>query len=85
MSVQTEFVPLLGSLLLDKRITLYFFRRVHVTKETLNLLGNKYRYIPGNGRTRNEVLDKYNIETFFIVPADKVRHTLQVDSCRDKM
>ncbi|XP_021926488.1 adenylate cyclase type 2 isoform X2 [Zootermopsis nevadensis] len=45
--------------------------RVHITKETLNLLGNNYRCIPGNGSTRNEVLQKYNIETFFIVPADK--------------
>lgn len=69
----------------DKTVIFYFFRRVHVTKETLSLLGNKYRYIPGNGRTRNEVLDKYNIETFFIVPPDKVRHPFQVDSCRVKM
>ncbi|PSN48742.1 hypothetical protein C0J52_08911 [Blattella germanica] len=47
--------------------------RVHITKETLDLLGNKYRYIPGNGSSRNEVLQKYNIETFFIIPIEKVR------------
>lgn len=45
--------------------------KVHVTRETLDLLDNKYRYTLGHGRTRNEILDKYNIETFFIVPADK--------------
>ncbi|KAJ4431593.1 hypothetical protein ANN_20192 [Periplaneta americana] len=45
--------------------------KVHVTKETLNLLGNKYKYIPGNGSSRNEILKKYNIETFFIVPNEK--------------
>lgn len=45
--------------------------KVHVTKETLDLLDNKYRHIPGHGRTRNEILDKYDIETFFIVPSDK--------------
>ncbi|KAJ9579599.1 hypothetical protein L9F63_004784, partial [Diploptera punctata] len=45
--------------------------KVHITKETLKLLGNKYRYIPGNGSSRNEILKKYNIETFFIVPIER--------------
>jgi adenylate cyclase len=45
--------------------------QIHVTRETLDLLDNKYRYIPGHGRTRNEILKKYNIETFFIVPNEK--------------
>jgi hypothetical protein len=62
-----------------RQITLfYFYRLVHITKETLNLLDNKYQYIPANGKARNEVLQKYNIETFFIVPADKVRYLLQL-------
>jgi len=45
--------------------------KVHVTRETLDLLNNKYRYIPGHGEKRNEILKKYNIETFFIVPYEK--------------
>ena len=49
---------------------------VHITRETLNLLGNKYRYIPGKDRRHNEILQKYNIESFFIAPKEKVRFIL---------
>jgi hypothetical protein len=57
---------------------------VHVTRETLELLENKYQYFPGHGRTRNEILDKYNIETFFIGPAVRVRQPVQLHICNVK-
>ncbi|GLH05187.1 Ca(2+)/calmodulin-responsive adenylate cyclase, partial [Gryllus bimaculatus] len=43
--------------------------KVHVTKQTLDLLENKYNYKPADGATRSALLQKNNIETFFIIPA----------------
>ncbi|KAJ8865994.1 hypothetical protein PR048_033518 [Dryococelus australis] len=41
---------------------------VHITKDTLQLLGNEFLYKPANGNKRNKFLEKHNIETFLIVP-----------------
>jgi len=60
------------------------FRKVHVTKETLDLLDGRYDYIHGHGRSRNEILNKYNIETFFIVPAEEVRQPVWLHTCNVK-
>ncbi|XP_041987039.1 adenylate cyclase type 5-like isoform X2 [Aricia agestis] len=47
--------------------------RVHITKETLNCLGDDYKVEPGNGGQRNAYLKDHNIETYLIVPDDTSR------------
>lgn len=50
----------------------YFNRRVHITKTTLDYLGDKFEVEPGNGASRETYLADHKIETFLIVPP-KVR------------
>ncbi|KAG8238817.1 hypothetical protein J437_LFUL010531, partial [Ladona fulva] len=45
--------------------------KVHVTRQTLQRLGNSYPYEEGNGAQRDLFLAKHNIETFLISPAIK--------------
>ncbi|XP_048488772.1 adenylate cyclase type 6 isoform X2 [Plutella xylostella] len=47
--------------------------RVHITRETLNCLGDDYKVEPGHGGLRNSYLKDHNIETFLIVPDDGSR------------
>lgn len=47
--------------------------RVHITKETLECLGDDYKVEPGHGGQRNAYLKDHNIETFLIVPDDTSR------------
>ncbi|XP_072931475.1 adenylate cyclase type 5-like [Epargyreus clarus] len=47
--------------------------RVHITKETLQCLGDDYKVEPGNGGQRNAYLKDHNIETYLIVPDDTSR------------
>lgn len=49
------------------------FRRVHITKETLECLGDEYKVEPGHGEQRNAYLKDNNIETFLIVPDNTSR------------
>lgn len=49
--------------------------RIHITKETLQCLGDDYAVEPGYGGERNAYLRDHNIETFLIVPADTYRAT----------
>ena len=48
------------------------FRRVHVSKATLGLLGEDYDWEPGDGATRDPLLAQYHIETFLILPKQQV-------------
>ena len=41
---------------------------MHITRDTLNELGDKYEVEEGNGGDRDEVLAKHNVETFLIIP-----------------
>ena len=51
---------------------LYFYHsRVHITRATLNELGNKFDVEEGNGGERDEVLAKHNVETFLIIAPQK--------------
>ncbi|XP_039764165.1 adenylate cyclase type 5-like isoform X2 [Pararge aegeria] len=47
--------------------------RVHITKETLDCLGDEYKVEPGNGGQRNAYLKDHNIDTYLIVPDDTSR------------
>ncbi|CAH0716359.1 unnamed protein product, partial [Brenthis ino] len=47
--------------------------RVHITKETLQCLGEDYKVEPGYGGLRNTYLKDHNIETYLIVPDDTSR------------
>lgn len=44
-----------------------FYRRVHITKETLKCLDGDYEVEPGNGGDRNSYLKDHNIDTYLIV------------------
>lgn len=46
---------------------------MHITKETLQCLGEDYKVEPGNGGQRNAYLKDHNIETYLIVPDDTSR------------
>lgn len=57
---------------LDKQwISLICFRKVHITKSTLEFLSNQFEVEPGAGHMRDAYLAEHNIETFLIKP--KVR------------
>lgn len=43
-------------------------RRVHITKATLDYLGDRFEVEPGNGASRESYLADHKIETFLIVP-----------------
>lgn len=53
--------------------TIVSFRRVHITKETLDCLDGEYEIEPGHGCERNSYLRDHNIETYLIVPSDSPR------------
>ncbi|XP_059489489.1 adenylate cyclase type 5 [Neocloeon triangulifer] len=55
--------------------------RVHVTKETLQYLGDSYEVEPGNGGQRNSYLRTNNIATYLIVPKDECRINPQKQAC----
>ncbi|XP_037510412.1 adenylate cyclase type 5 isoform X1 [Rhipicephalus sanguineus] len=46
---------------------------VHITKETLQFLGDDYEVMPGEGGQRHPYLRDHNIETYIIIPNDKKR------------
>lgn len=45
--------------------------RVHITRQTLDQLGDKFEVEPGNGGSRDPYLADHKIETFLIVPPRK--------------
>ncbi|XP_050300810.1 adenylate cyclase type 2 isoform X2 [Anthonomus grandis grandis] len=51
--------------------------RVHVTRATLNQLGDKFEYEAGDGGSRDSYLSDHKIETFLIVPPKKIDESLQ--------
>lgn len=56
----------------DKYLIFSPDRRVHITKTTLEYLGDKFEVEAGHGATRETYLADHKIETFLIVPP-KVR------------
>lgn len=49
------------------------FRRIHITKATLNYLNGDYDVEAGAGGDRNAFLKKHNIETYLIVGCSQKR------------
>ena len=49
------------------------FRRIHITKATLNYLNGDYDVETGAGGERNAYLKKHNIETYLIVGCSQKR------------
>ncbi|CAG9831754.1 unnamed protein product [Diabrotica balteata] len=47
---------------------IYFYSRVHITRATLNQLGDKFQVENGEGASRENYLSDHKIETFLIVP-----------------
>lgn len=43
-------------------------RRVHITKTTLDYLGDKFEVEPGNGASREQYLADHKVESYLIVP-----------------
>ncbi|XP_058835255.1 adenylate cyclase type 2 isoform X3 [Topomyia yanbarensis] len=50
--------------------------RVHITKSTLDYLGDKFEVEPGSGASRESYLADHKIETFLIVPPKKLTNDL---------
>ncbi|XP_020716800.1 adenylate cyclase type 2 isoform X2 [Ceratitis capitata] len=48
--------------------------RVHITKQTLEFLDNKFEVEEGNGASRDSYLADHKIETYLIVPPKKVTY-----------
>ncbi|CRL07366.1 CLUMA_CG020344, isoform A [Clunio marinus] len=51
--------------------------RVHITKTTLEYLGDKFEVEPGNGAAREQYLADHKIESYLIVPPKKSNLDLQ--------
>ena len=51
-------------------INLKYFRRIHITPETLMYLNGDYEVEDGNGADRHPYLQEHNIKTYLIVPPD---------------
>lgn len=49
-------------------MALGFDRRVHITRATLDYLGDKFEVEPGGGAGRESYLADHKVETFLIVP-----------------
>lgn len=45
---------------------LLFFRRIHVSKITKDILGEEYRFEPANGHKRSSYLANLGIETYLV-------------------
>ncbi len=54
------------------------YSKVHISKATLKSLRGAYYVEPGNGGTRNTILEEKNIETFFVVSTNSNRANSQV-------
>lgn len=52
-----------------EKLIYYFHRKVHITRQTLDLLEDQYFFEPGTEKAKNDpVLIKNGIETFLISP-----------------
>lgn len=49
-------------------LLLFSHRRVHITKATLDYLGDKFDVEPGGGASREAHLADHKVETFLIIP-----------------
>lgn len=49
------------------------FRRIHITKATLQYLNGDYEVEPGFGEERNTYLKEHNIETFLVLGCSQKR------------
>ncbi|XP_017466015.1 PREDICTED: adenylate cyclase type 2 isoform X2 [Rhagoletis zephyria] len=52
--------------------------RVHITKQTLQFLGDKFVVEEGNGASRDSYLADHKIETYLIVPPKKIPYPIGV-------
>lgn len=52
--------------------------RVHITKQTLEFLGDKFEVEEGNGASRDSYLADHKIETYLIVPPKKIIYSHSV-------
>lgn len=59
------FIPFHNNLF---RLYFFFRSRVHITKATLDYLGDKFEVEPGAGGSRESYLADHKVETFLIVP-----------------
>lgn len=50
--------------------------RVHITKTTLDYLGEKFEVEPGNGASREQYLADHKVDSYLIVPP-KVRNRVK--------
>lgn len=46
----------------------FLFSRVHITKATLDYLGDKFEVEPGGGAAREAYLADHKVETYLIIP-----------------
>jgi adenylate cyclase 2 len=47
---------------------------VHITKATLDYLGDKFEVEPGGGASREAYLADHKVETFLIIPPKVIFH-----------
>ena len=60
------------------------FSKVHISKATLDALGDTFCVEPGDGKSRSSILESQKIKTFFItsrITVSKCTQLVQADQC----
>lgn len=66
----------------NDELRLFLYRRVHITKETLDCLDGVYEVEEGHGGERNAYLKEHDIKTYLIVPGDTYKGNLPSSGLR---
>ncbi len=54
-------------------------REVHISKTTFDALQGAYNVQPADGKSRNSLLAKYDVETFFVTSRNNNNYVMEVN------
>ena len=68
-----------------QRLLFSLYRRIHISKATLDCLNGDYNVEEGHGKERNEFLRKHNIETYLIKQPEESLLSLPEDIVKESV